>query len=177
MIVEEAELAAGTVDDLVAVDAACDVCVRAADAHAHAVALALQDVGLGPAVTRHRSHLKWHLDETAAAVVVVGWEVPVDSVLDPDALGLHLDALVDFEDAVVADVHVAVKIDDALGRRAEDAPAEQDEPQNDAPHRATRTASRSSVSKNGSGRKPSIRATIRSGKLSMRVRYCFTAPL
>lgn len=89
------------------------------------------------------------------------------------ALDLHRDALGHLERAVRADIDLAAKEHHALrglhGKREEE--------ENEEPHSETRAGSRSSVSKKGSGLKRSRRATSMSGKDSMRVTYCCTAPL
>ncbi len=176
VLLEEADLEVGPVGDFVDVGAARQHHAGVADAHAHAVLLPLQRVVLGLPVAPHRQHLERHRDLAPVAVPVVGREIAQDAALDLLALDLHVDGFEDGQLPLGADPDLAVEGQDPFLRA--DCRRECKETQNSEPsHSCTFTASRSSVSKKGSGWKPKALATMTCGNDSSRSRYCFTAPL
>ena len=176
VLLEKAELARGAVADRVDVPPGRKEHARAADADPHAVREPLERVGLGRAVARHFEHVELHAHQGAGAVAVVGREVAQDAAPDLAAARLDRDRLGDGERALGVDADVAVEFEDALLRRSRGRNEHREE-QEQRSHSATFTASRSSVSKNGMAAKPNRRATSTSGKDSIRVTYCLTAPL
>ncbi len=163
MVGEEADLPAGAVGDLVDMTAAREEHVATADADARAVRELLEAVRLRPSVAPHLQHGEGHAHQAAGAISVVGWKVAQDAALDFVAFDLHGDTLGHHQLAAGLDADVAVELEHALDRggvRGEGEGCGED----DRSHRATLTALRSSVSKNGIG-------------LKLKNLACLTAPL
>lgn len=174
---EEAELARGAVLDVVAVLAAVEQHVGAADADAHAVGERLDRVRFGRAVAADRDDVERHAHRVAGAVGVRGRKVAQDAALDGRTVGLHDDRFGHRKRAVARDRDVGGEIDDALLACGSQAREREQQAKQPAHYSRTSTAPRSSVSKKAAGLKANSRPTIRSGKVCSRVTYCLTAPL
>ena len=106
---EEADLARGAEGDLEDVLAARKRPIRLAGAQPHGARLALERVGLGPAVTQHLLHHERRLDAVSGAVAVVGGEFARDAAMRAARAGLQLDGLGNAQLAVGRDADVAVQ--------------------------------------------------------------------
>ena len=186
MGVEEADLAAGRVGDLVGVEAGGEERVGVADADAHDAGAALGGVGLGIAVAGDREDVEVDFALVAVRILEAQREVPEDAAADLVALGVDGDRLGDFDRAVGGEVDVGTEGGDLFLRQRTGGEREEDEEQGeDARHAraqeketlGTTRSSGFSISKYSAFSKPKAPATRLEGKLSTLMFRSRAAPL